>query len=100
MQEPLLTRWRNQSQIVFEELSAMRTSSADRSKQFVLWIAVFLLAAGGFLRPTTAQTINLRRAVPPIPCSARAYGIIANTGNVDSLSGSLVDSYRSAHGSY
>ena len=44
------------------------------------------------LRPYTPAT--------PAPCAARGKAVIANTGKVFSIKGSLVDSYRSIRGPY
>jgi hypothetical protein len=46
------------------------------------------------------QTASAISSTPGIPCAARADAVIANTGEVSSNSGSLVDSYQSSLGLY
>jgi RHS repeat-associated protein len=75
--------------------------------RFAQWLLASLVVATG-LGACVAQTSTTEQveqsasaiSVPGIPCSARADALIANTGEVFSNSGSLVDSYQSSLGPY
>jgi hypothetical protein len=72
------------------------------------WVIASLAVACGIgacvaETPTGGEIGHSKSAVSApagIPCAARADAVIANTGEVFSNSGSLVDSYKSSVGSY
>jgi hypothetical protein len=76
--------------------------------RFVTWAVASLVVGCSFAAcvaetPTSEEIGHSASAVTTpagIPCSARAEAVIANTGEIFSNSGSLVDSYESSAGPY
>jgi hypothetical protein len=75
--------------------------------RFAQWFVASLVVACGLgacvaqtsSEPTEQSTSELT-SPPGVPCAARANAVIANTGQIFSNSGSLVDSYQSSLGRY
>jgi hypothetical protein len=66
----------------------------------VRWIAILISMACGFAPCMVGAEFVPVAPLAGVSCLARGEAVIANTGNVFSIVGSLVDSYHSALGAY
>jgi hypothetical protein len=92
--------------VVVDEGQGKDTIMANAKVTNFRRISVIMIAAAGLScalpdNPESIETISAAlTAADPVPCSARAATVIANTANVVLGGGTLVDSYQSSLGAY